>query len=107
MVLAYSLRSLRMVDCVGSAYGRAYVTHQKNLAVNHFKSLGLRHKHIEAKNKNEIDEKHVIDEMSKANIVYFSGGNPQHLINSISVNSFLDELLRIKKTKRRICDHSF
>ena len=69
----------------------------KNLAVNHFKSLGLRHKHIEAKNKNEIDDKHVIDEMSMANIVYFSGGNPQHLINSISAKNFLNELIRIKK----------
>ena len=47
--------------------------------------------------KDEIEDKFVINEMSKANIVYFSGGNPQHLINSISVNSFLDELLRIKK----------
>ena len=69
----------------------------KNLAIEHFKSLNFRHKHIEAKNKDEIEDKFVINEMSKANIVYFSGGNPQHLINSISVNSFLDELLRIKK----------
>ena len=69
----------------------------KNLAIDHFKSLGVRHRHIEAKNKEEIEHKDVINQMSKANIVYFSGGNPQHLINSISVNSFLDELLRIKK----------
>ena len=69
----------------------------KNLALNHFKSLGLRHKHIEAKNKKEIDDSYVMNEMSKANCVYFSGGNPQHLINSITVNNFMDELLRIKK----------
>ena len=69
----------------------------KNLAIDHFKSLNFHHKHIEAKNKEEIEDKFVINEMSKANIVYFSGGNPQHLINSISVNSFLDQLLRIKK----------
>jgi len=39
----------------------------------------------------------VINEMSKANIVYFSGGNPQHLINSISAKNFMNELIRIKK----------
>ncbi len=69
----------------------------KNLAIDHFKSLGIRHKHIEAKNKFDIDNKYVINQMSKANVVYFSGGNPQHLINSISVNNFMNELLRIKK----------
>ena len=69
----------------------------KDLAIDHFKSLGVRHRHIEAKNKDEIEDKDVINQMSKANIVYFSGGNPQHLINSISVNSFMNELLRINK----------
>ena len=69
----------------------------KKLAINHFKSIGVPHKHIDAKNKDEIDDEQVINEMSKANFVYFSGGNPQHLINSISVNKFMNELIRIRK----------
>ena len=84
----------------GTAAGKESIERQKywkNLATKHFKSLGVRHKHFEANNKNEIDAKHVINEMSQANIVYFSGGNPQHLINSISADNFMNELKRIKK----------
>jgi len=69
----------------------------KHLAINHFKSIGVPHKHIDAKNKDEIGDELVINEMSKANFVYFSGGNPLHLINSIKVKEFMDELLRIKE----------
>ena len=69
----------------------------ENLANTHFKSLNVRHKHIKARNKEEIINNDVLYEISKSNFVYFSGGNPQHLFNSINNNKFINELLRIKK----------
>jgi len=69
----------------------------ENLANIHFKSLNVRHKHIKARNKEEIMNNDVLYEISKSNFVYFSGGNPQHLFNSINNKKFINELLRIKK----------
>jgi len=69
----------------------------ENLAYTHFKSLNVPHKHIKAQNKEEISNNSVMNEISKSNFVYFSGGNPQHLFNSINNKKFINELLRIKK----------
>ena len=69
----------------------------ENLANIHFSTLNVRHKHIKARNKEEIKNNDVLYEISKSNFVYFSGGNPQHLFNSINNKKFINELLRIKK----------
>ena len=69
----------------------------ENLSNTHFKSLNVPHKHIKAQNKEEITNDYLIYEMSKSNFLYFSGGNPQHLFNSINNKKFINELLRIKK----------
>ena len=49
-------------------------------------------RHIDAKNKNDLNKESVIQEMKKANFVFFSGGNPHHLYDSIYINEFSNEL---------------
>ena len=68
----------------------------KNLANNHFSSLGVKHKHIEAKDRDDLNSELVIQEMKNANFVYFSGGSPTHLYDSIKDSNFFDELKNLE-----------
>ncbi len=68
----------------------------KNLATEHFNSLGVEHKHLQALDRDDLNSKGVLNEMSKANFVYFSGGNPNHLYSSIEGSSFYNSMLEVE-----------
>ena len=68
----------------------------KNLAIEHFKNLNVNHKHIDARNRNDLNMDSVIEEMKKSNFVFFSGGSPNHLYDAINYSKFSDELQNIE-----------
>ena len=55
----------------------------ENLATDHFKSLSVDHINFNARNRDDLNTKEVLDAVSNANFIYFSGGNPSHLYSSI------------------------
>ena len=55
----------------------------ENLANTHFSNLNVKHQHIDARNRKDLNKESVIQEMKKANFVFFSGGSPNHLYDSI------------------------
>ena len=68
----------------------------KNLAEVHFSSLGIEHKHIEARNREDLNTNAVIDEIKHSNFIYFSGGSPTHLYDSIHNSEFSVELKKVE-----------
>lgn len=68
----------------------------KNLAQDHFSKLGIQHKHIDARNREDLNNSAVLDEMRSSNFVYFSGGSPIHLYDSIQNSIFSEELENIQ-----------
>ena len=68
----------------------------KNLAEEHFSKLGVDHNHIDARNRYDLNKSSVINEMKNTNFVYFSGGSPTHLYDSINDSAFADELKNIE-----------
>ena len=68
----------------------------KNLAEVHFSSLGIEHKHIEARNRQDLNTNAVIDEIKHSNFIYFSGGSPTHLYDSIHNSAFSVELKKVE-----------
>ncbi len=64
----------------------------KNLAIDHFSSLGVAHQHIDATNRQDLNKDSVIEELYNANFVYFSGGSPTHLYDSIYNSRFSEAL---------------
>ena len=73
------------------------LSYWESLAIEHFKNLNVNHKHIDARNRNDLNNDSVIEEMKKSNFVFFSGGSPNHLYDSINNSKFSDELLKIEK----------
>ena len=69
----------------------------KNLAIQHFKDLNVNHKHIDARNRDDLNKDSVIQDMKKSNFVFFSGGSPNHLYESIYDSQFSAELQNIEK----------
>ena len=72
------------------------ISYWKNLAIKHFKNLNVNHKHIDARNREDLNQPLVIEEMKKSNFVFFSGGSPNHLFDSISNSEFSVELQNIE-----------
>jgi len=64
----------------------------ENLATNHFKFLSVDHINFNARNRNDLNSKEVLDAVSNANFIYFSGGNPSHLYSSIKDSLFENEM---------------
>ena len=64
----------------------------ENLATNHFKSLSVDHINFNARNRDDLNTKEVLDAVSNANFIYFSGGNPSHLYSSIKNSLFEKEM---------------
>jgi len=64
----------------------------ENLATNHFKFLSVDHINFNARNRNDLNSKEVLDAVSNANFIYFSGGNPSHLYSSIKDSFFENEM---------------
>tara|TARA_Y100000817_G_scaffold126131_1_gene98873 strand:- start:277 stop:948 length:672 start_codon:yes stop_codon:yes gene_type:complete len=73
------------------------LSYWENLAINHFKDLNVSHKHIDARNREDLNQGYVIEEMKKSNFVFFSGGSPTHLYDSIHDSKFSTELHDIEK----------
>ena len=69
----------------------------KNLAEEHFKNLGVEHKHIDARNRDDLNKSSVVNEMNNTNFVYFSGGSPTHLYESIHDSEFAVQLKNIER----------
>ena len=69
----------------------------ENLAIEHFKNLNVSHKHIDARNREDLNQHSVIEEMKKSNFVFFSGGSPNHLYDSIHDSDFSSELHDVDK----------
>ena len=55
----------------------------QNLAIDHFSTLGVKHKHFDARNRDDLNQDIVLDEMKNANFIFFSGGSPTHLFLSL------------------------
>ena len=73
------------------------LSYWENLAIDHFKKLKVNHMHIDARNRTDLNNSSVIEEMKKANFVFFSGGSPNHLYESIYDSDFSNELEEIEK----------
>ena len=72
------------------------LSYWKKLAKEHFKNLNVSHNHIDARNREDLNLKSVIDEMKKSNFVFFSGGSPNYLYDSIRDSDFSTELQEIE-----------
>ncbi len=73
------------------------LSYWENLAIVHFKNLNVNHKHIDARNREDLNHYSVIEEIRKSNFVYFSGGSPNHLYDSIHDSDFSNELHDLEK----------
>ena len=73
------------------------LSYWENLAIEHFKILNVSHTHIEARNREDLNQDSVIEEMKKSNFVFFSGGSPNHLYDSIHDSDFSTELHDVEK----------
>ena len=69
----------------------------KNLAKNHFAELEVKHNHIDARNREDLNKNSVIEEMKKANFVFFSGGSPTYLYEAIVDSEFSSELNHVEE----------
>ncbi len=72
------------------------LSYWESLAIQHFKNLNLNHKHIDARNRDDLNKDSVIEDMKKSNFVFFSGGSPNHLYDSIVDSDFSVELQNIE-----------
>ena len=72
------------------------LSYWENLAINHYSKLDVQHKHIDARNRDDLNNELVIREMKKANFIFFSGGSPNHLYESIKDSEFSDELRNVE-----------
>jgi len=75
----------------------ARLSYWENLAIKHFKNLNVRHMHIDARNREDLNQVSVIEEMKKSNFVFFSGGSPNYLYESIYDSDFSSELHDLEK----------
>ena len=75
----------------------ARLSYWENLAIDHFKNLNVRHTHIDARNREDLNQDYVLEEMKQSNFVFFSGGSPNHLYDSIHDSDFSTELHHLEK----------
>ena len=68
------------------------LSYWENLAIEHFKNLNVSHTHIDARNRGDLNQDYTLEEMKKSNFVFFSGGSPNHLYDSIHDSDFSTEL---------------
>ena len=53
-------------------------------------------KHFDARNRDDLNQDIVLDEMKNANFIFFSGGSPTHLFDSIQDSKFSQELKNVE-----------
>ena len=66
-----------------------------DLADDHFEKLGVQHKSIKALNVTDYNKPETIAEIEKANFIYFSGGNPNHLYETLTNSLAWEKILAI------------
>ena len=69
------------------------IDYWSDLAKEHFLKLGVRHKDFQALDSEALNSTEVLQEVEKANFIYFSGGNPNYLYSQI-VNTSFHELIQ-------------
>ena len=74
---------------------RERVQYWIDLANNHFEKLGVRHSSIKALNVDDYNNPETLAEIEKANFVYFSGGNPNHLYETLKKSNAWEKILAI------------
>ena len=71
------------------------IDYWSNLATEHFKKLNVEHKNIRALKHNDFFDDELIESVKAANFIYFSGGNPTYLYETIKNTPFMNEMLKI------------
>ena len=66
-----------------------------NLATDHFSKFDVEHKNIKALKHNDFFKEELLEEVKKANFIYFSGGNPTYLYETIKDTPFYKEIVNI------------
>ena len=66
-----------------------------DLATSHFSNFDVDHKNIKALKHNDFFDDKLIEEVKKANFIYFSGGNPTYLYETIKDTPFFNEVMNI------------
>ena len=73
------------------------IDYWSDLANEHFSKLGVRHKDFQALDTEALNSPEVLQEVEKANFIYFSGGSPNYLYSQIAHTSFHDLIRTIHK----------
>ena len=66
-----------------------------DLATNHFSDLNVEHKNIKALKHNDFFNEELLEEVKQSNFIYFSGGNPTYLYETIKGTPFYDEIINL------------
>ena len=73
------------------------IDYWSDLAKDHFSKLGIKHKDFQALDSEALNSPEVLQEVEKANFIYFSGGSPNYLYSQIANTSFQELILTIHK----------
>ena len=71
------------------------IDYWSNLATEHFSKLEVEHENIRALKHNDFFDDHLLESVRNANFIYFSGGNPTYLYETIKNTPFMNEILKI------------
>ena len=66
-----------------------------DLAETHFSQFNANHQNIRALKHNDFFDEELLDTVRKANFIYFSGGNPTYLYDTIKNTPFFNEIVKI------------
>ena len=97
-ILLNKLKDDPYVLCFPTAAGlesEERIQYWLDLGDEHFAKLNVNHKSIRALNVNDYNKPETLAEIEKANFIYFSGGNPNHLYDTLSSSLAWEKLLRI------------
>ena len=97
-ILLNKLKDDPYVLCFPTAAGlesNERIQYWLDLGDDHFTKLNVNHKSIRALNVDDYNKPETLAEIEKANFIYFSGGNPNHLYDTLSSSLAWEKLLNI------------
>ena len=97
-ILLNKLNDDPYVLCFPTAAGlesKERIQYWLDLGDEHFTKLNVNHKSIRALNVDDYNKPETLAEIEKANFIYFSGGNPNHLYDTLSSSLAWEKLLNI------------
>jgi deoxyuridine 5'-triphosphate nucleotidohydrolase len=97
-ILLNKLKDDPYVVCFPTAAGlesNERIQYWLDLGDDHFSKLNVNHKSMRALNVDDYNKPETLAEIEKANFVYFSGGNPNHLYETLSSSLAWEKLLTI------------